>query len=76
MMNEYQRQVLRDALYEFMQRREPVEEYVAKRYASHYPDYRNWKILEVRRRIGMAKAMLQNFDSLADCDIPVVPTED
>ena len=75
-MNDSQKQVLRDALYEFMQRREPVGEYVAKRYAAHDQNFRDGKLVQIPQRIAMAHAMLEDIDVLAECDIPVSPQGD
>ncbi len=72
-MNATQTQVLRDALYEFMSRREPVGEYVAKRYADHDQNFRDRKLVEIPQRIAMAYAMLESIDTLAGCEIPVAP---
>lgn len=53
--------VLRDALYEFMHTRLPVDEYVNRRYAEHPQSFRVTKLDEVKHRLELAQ-MLREAD--------------
>ena len=51
-------QVNRDALREFIAARQPVTEYVARRYASHNAAFRELKRASVTKRVEIALDLL------------------
>lgn len=55
------RQVLRDALAEFIHERTPVEEYVAQRYSDHDESFRDYKVDTVTDRIEIAQFLRQQI---------------
>jgi hypothetical protein len=49
--------LLRDALGEFIRAREPVETYIARRYAANTDQVRRQKVREVTKRIKLAEVL-------------------
>lgn len=55
------RSVLIDALAEFQKARDPLEEYVERRYAEHDPHFRKNKREQVGRRVRIAELLLASL---------------
>lgn len=53
--------LLRDALGEFVSRRQPAKEYVAKRYASQGDRFTTYKVREVEKRCELAEILKRGF---------------
>ena len=49
--------MLRDAIHDFIRLREPVESYVAERYATHPQNFQDRKLESVSRRLKAAKSI-------------------